>query len=387
VPYQRTNFVTPAFPGYISGHSTFSRSAAEVMAAITGSPFFPGGMGTYTAVANTSLAFEKGPSQAVQLQWATYFDAADQAGLSRIWGGIHPPVDDFGGRRAGAQCGLGVWALVQKYFTGLVPSNSPPTLQPISDVVVNEGTLIRFVALASDSDTPAQTLKFSLDPGAPSGVTIGSNGAFRWRPTEFQGPGVYPITVRVTDNGIPNLSATQTFRVTVNEVNGPPIFLSARDQFVKAGSLLTFMTGVDKDWPGQNLSFTLDAGDATGASLDSTSGLFSWTPSDAQVGTYDVTVHATDDGVPPLSATVTYRIHVVESTFPLILVDFRRTGNSVVLSWPATVGRVYQVQRKDDPNQPDWIIGAEVTATDTTVDFIDSLSATPSRFYRVVLMP
>lgn len=120
VPYQRTNFVTPAFPGYISGHSTFSRSAAEVLAAITGSPFFPGGMATYTAPANTGLGFEKGPSQAITLQWGTYFDAADQAGLSRIWGGIHPPVDDFTGRRTGSACGQATWALAQKYFDGSV---------------------------------------------------------------------------------------------------------------------------------------------------------------------------------------------------------------------------------------------------------------------------
>ena len=120
--YQRTNFVTPAFPGYVSGHSSFSRSAAEVLAAITGSPFFPGGMATYTSPADTGLGFEKGPSKAVQLQWATYYDAADQAGLSRIWGGIHPPVDDFGGRRAGSAAGKGVWDLVQKYWNGTAGS-------------------------------------------------------------------------------------------------------------------------------------------------------------------------------------------------------------------------------------------------------------------------
>src|SRR5438552_6093312 len=69
---------------------------------------------------NANLSFESGPTQPVQLQWATYYDAADQAGLSRIWGGIHPPVDDFAGRRAGSQCGQGVWALAQKYFDGSV---------------------------------------------------------------------------------------------------------------------------------------------------------------------------------------------------------------------------------------------------------------------------
>jgi hypothetical protein len=122
--YQRSNFVTPPFPGYISGHSTFSRSAAEVMAAITGSPFFPGGMATYTVPANTGLIFEKGPSTPITLQWGTYFDAADQAGLSRIWGGIHPPVDDLAGRRVGAQCGQGVWNLVQKYWDGSIATGA-----------------------------------------------------------------------------------------------------------------------------------------------------------------------------------------------------------------------------------------------------------------------
>jgi len=121
IPYQRTNFVTPAFPGYFSGHSTFSRSAAEILAAFTGSPFFPGGLGTYT---NYVLGFENGPSVPIDLQWATYYDAADQAGISRIWGGIHPPIDNYAGRRAGSQVGKAVWALAQRYWDGSV-ANTP----------------------------------------------------------------------------------------------------------------------------------------------------------------------------------------------------------------------------------------------------------------------
>jgi hypothetical protein len=117
ITYQKTNFVTPAFPGYISGHSTFSRAGAEILAAITGTPFFPGGMGVYTF---TNLSFEHGPSAPVQLQWATYFDASDQAGISRIWGGIHPPVDDFTGRITGSMVGQTVWALAKQYFNGSV---------------------------------------------------------------------------------------------------------------------------------------------------------------------------------------------------------------------------------------------------------------------------
>ena len=127
LPFQKATFVTPAFPGFVSGHSTFSRSAAEVLTAITGSPFFPGGLATYTAPAGTTLTFENGPSQTVQLQWGTYFDAADQAGLSRLWGGIHVSVDDLTGRRVGSQCGQGAWALARKYFDGSVV-NAPLNL-------------------------------------------------------------------------------------------------------------------------------------------------------------------------------------------------------------------------------------------------------------------
>ena len=102
-PYQRPSFVTPPFAGYVSGHSTFSRTAAEILTAITGDSYFPGGMGEFTAPANDFLVFEEGPSQDIVLQWATYGDASDQCGLSRIWGGIHPPCDDLPGRRIGIE--------------------------------------------------------------------------------------------------------------------------------------------------------------------------------------------------------------------------------------------------------------------------------------------
>jgi hypothetical protein len=125
VPYQRSTFNTPAFPGYVSGHSTFSRAAAEVLTTLTGSAFFPGGLGVFDAPANTYLFFERGPSETVQLQWATYFDAADQAGRSRCFGGIHVPEDDHAGRIAGSECGKRAWDLAKKYFDGSIVSEDP----------------------------------------------------------------------------------------------------------------------------------------------------------------------------------------------------------------------------------------------------------------------
>ena len=108
IPYQRRTFVTPAFPGFISGHSTFSRAAAEVMSQFTGSPYFPGGMHEFVAEKNGYLKFESGPSDQLRLQWASYFDAADEAGQSRLWGGIHVWPDDQIGRLAGSEVGKAV---------------------------------------------------------------------------------------------------------------------------------------------------------------------------------------------------------------------------------------------------------------------------------------
>jgi hypothetical protein len=117
VPYQRATFVTPAFPGYVSGHSTFSRAAAEVMTAFTGDPYFPGGLSEWTTHQG-DLLHEEGPTQDITLEWATYFDAADQAGVSRIYMGIHITADDFTGRQIGSTCGKEAWALAQRYFDG-----------------------------------------------------------------------------------------------------------------------------------------------------------------------------------------------------------------------------------------------------------------------------
>jgi hypothetical protein len=121
LPYQQADFVTPPFPGYTSGHSGFSRASAEVLAAFTGSPFFPGGYGEYvvsSGAAGFGLRFEHGPSRDVRLQWATYADAADEAGLSRIHGGIHPSFDDLAGRRIGLEAGTDAMLKALALFDG-----------------------------------------------------------------------------------------------------------------------------------------------------------------------------------------------------------------------------------------------------------------------------
>ncbi|WP_179348380.1 FG-GAP-like repeat-containing protein [Winogradskyella pacifica] len=117
-PYQRPTFVTPPFAGFVSGHSTYSRAAAELMTMMTGDPFFPGGMAEFVAKKNKFLVFEEGPSQDIVLQWATYRDASDQTSLSRMWGGIHPPADDIPGRFVGQVVAEDTFSFAVPYFEG-----------------------------------------------------------------------------------------------------------------------------------------------------------------------------------------------------------------------------------------------------------------------------
>src|SRR4029078_5412526 len=137
-----------------------------------------------------------------------------------------------------------------------------------------------FTATATDSDVPAQTLTFSL-VGAPAGATIdGSTGAFSWTPTEAQGPGSYPFTVRVSD-GVANTDASITLDVT--EANAAPAIANVpASATIPELSPYTFTaTATDSDVPVQTLTCSL-VGAPSGATIDGSTGAFSWTPTEAQ---------------------------------------------------------------------------------------------------------
>lgn len=98
--------------------------------------------------------------------------------------------------------------------TNNIGSNTAPTLTPIGSQTATLGQTISFSAFATDPDLPPQTLTFSLGTGAPSGASVNpSTGQFVWTPSAA--PATNVIALIVTDNGSPNLSATQTFTVTV----------------------------------------------------------------------------------------------------------------------------------------------------------------------------
>jgi hypothetical protein len=195
-----------------------------------------------------------------------------------------------------------------------VQANTAPALDALVNRTVGEGSLLTFTVTATDTDVPQQTLTFSLEAGAPSGASISTSGVFTWIPTEAQGPGNYSITVRVTDNGTPEQSATAGFSVQVNEVNATPSLAALSNRSVSEGQLLSLTNSAsDTDAPAQSLTFSLDNGAPTGMTIHPTSGVLTWTPTEAQgPGVYPVTVRVTDNGEPTASATQAVTITVLE---------------------------------------------------------------------------
>jgi regulation of enolase protein 1 (concanavalin A-like superfamily) len=203
----------------------------------------------------------------------------------------------------------------------LAGGNKPPTLNPIGNKSVAEQTLLNFTATATEPDG-GQTLAFSLSADAPAGATIdASSGQFTWVPTEEQGPGSYSFMVRVTDSGIPARSATERIIVTVTEVNRGPALDPISDQVINEGALLSVTaSATDSDAPVNMLAYSLDAGAPTGASIDSATGIFTWTPSENQgPGNYSITVRVTDNGVPTLADAATFHVTVNEVNNPPVM--------------------------------------------------------------------
>ncbi|WP_416398607.1 vanadium-dependent haloperoxidase [Allohahella sp. A8] len=113
-PYQAENFVTPPFAEYVSGHSSFSASAAQVLRRFTGSDVFG-----YAVTFEPGSSFvEPGtvPANRLKLTYATFSDAADEAGISRRFGGIHFRDGDLEARRVGREIGELVWKRASHLF-------------------------------------------------------------------------------------------------------------------------------------------------------------------------------------------------------------------------------------------------------------------------------
>jgi hypothetical protein len=119
IPYQAATFPTPPFPDYVSGHSTYSAAAAEILELWTGNDHF----GDSITLPAGSSKIEPGmtPTHSVTLDWDTFTDAANEAGVSRRYGGIHFRAADLAGRLLGRLVAAQAWTKAQEYSDGAAP--------------------------------------------------------------------------------------------------------------------------------------------------------------------------------------------------------------------------------------------------------------------------
>jgi hypothetical protein len=264
-------------------------------------------------------------------------------------------------------------------------TNISPVLGAIGDETIFETTTLTFTNTATDAN--GDTLTFSLDTNnLPVGAEMNpTNGVLTWTPTEVQGPGTNSFTVRVTDNGSPPLSDSETFTVVVLESNSPPVLAPIATRTIHAGTtLLITNSATDSDIPANTLAFSLDSGAPGTSSIDPVTGLFSWTPDNTYTFTTNaITVRVTDDGTTPKSDAKTFDVIVVVAP---TIENISISSNIATMTWSAIAGQSYRLQYKSEPGGTNWNdILPDVTASSSTASKTDPLNSIPQRYYRILV--
>jgi uncharacterized protein DUF6851/vanadium-dependent haloperoxidase-like protein len=118
IPYQEPNVVTPPFGEYSSGHSAFSGAAQRVFNLVAGSDTFKVPLSVTITKGRSTIGPGLVPAKNLTLTFKSFTDAANSAGMSRRYGGIHFEPGDLNGRTLGSQIGSQAWAKAQTYFNG-----------------------------------------------------------------------------------------------------------------------------------------------------------------------------------------------------------------------------------------------------------------------------
>jgi hypothetical protein len=267
-----------------------------------------------------------------------------------------------------------------------------PVLPAQSDRTVGELTLLVVTNTATDTDLPPLALTYRL-LNLPIGALVDTAGVITWTPTEYHGPGVYVIQMAVTDEGVPALSATNSFTVTVNEVNTPPELPSWPDGVLSGGETFSFLNAAsDLDRPANSLTYQLIEA-PTGAVIDA-NGFITWTPAAWQIPSTNLFTTVATDYNPwavndqHLSATNSFTVRVYEPGVPPVIVSLNVTNGVAAITWSAVAGKSYRLQFSEALPATNWNdLLPDITATDSRATATNSLDNAQVRFYRVFQLP
>ncbi len=192
-------------------------------------------------------------------------------------------------------------ALTVSLVNGQVSVDHTPVLAAIGNKTVNEGTALSFTATATDADGDSLTYAAS---NLPTGAVFNSSThSFSWTPTYSQA-GSYPnIHFQVSDG---SLTASEDITITVNNINRAPVLTAIGNKTANENSLLSFsVTASDPD--GDALTYSA-SNLPTGAGFNTSTQLFTWTPTHSQIGTYPNVSFQVSDGTLNASENITITV-------------------------------------------------------------------------------
>ena len=267
--------------------------------------------------------------------------------------------------------------------------NQRPELDPIPNWNIDEKSLLNFFVSGSDTDVPQNVLAYSME-NSPGGATLdASTGEFNWTPTESQGPDVVEIVFKVTDDGSPADSESQTVTITVNEVNEAPVLGAIGNWPINELDTVAFVVAAtDPDDPANVLTLEVEtlSGDPlpVGASFDEATGDFSWTPTEAQGPDVVVlVVSVTDNGTTALSDAETVTITVAEVNDPPVLnaIDDHTIDELVAHTFTLLADDPVDVPKNGlTYSSPDLPSGATLNATTGVFDWTPSAAQGPGEY-------
>ena len=270
--------------------------------------------------------------------------------------------------------------------------NSAPTLPAQSNLTISGLTSIVVTNTAGEPNIHSVTAGYALT--GPAGSAINPNGIISWTPSVAQVPGVYTFTTVVSNSNPydvvnPQLSASNSFTVTVNAVhNGPSLPTQSNLTINVLTPLVVTNTATDSDIPANTLGYQLTG--PTGSAID-TNGVITWTPLSAQGGTTNLFITVvTDNGVPPLSTTNSFEVIVNPApVIPPPVIQFIAVSNGVaVVTWSSVSNGIYRLQYIGGLGGTNWTdVPPDVQATGPTSTATNVTGNSTQQFYRVMVVP